>query len=69
MKNPIKAIENEKCCKKQDWEQMSMDFGGETDNRIYIMYKCTHHRNVTNIRRKKAHVWKYIMCTVFVQKG
>jgi len=41
VKNPIKAIENEKCCKKQDWEQMSMDFGGETDNRIYIMYKCT----------------------------
>ena len=37
----IKEIENEKCCKKQDWEQMSMDFGGETDNRIYIMYKCT----------------------------
>jgi len=45
VKNPIKAIENEKCCKKQDWEEMDRDFGngegGDTDNRIYIMYKCT----------------------------
>ena len=45
MENPIRTFDNEKCCKKQDWEEMDRDFGngegGETDNRIYIMYKCT----------------------------
>ena len=38
--NPIRAIENEKCCKKQDWEEMDRDFG-DGDKEIFIMYKCT----------------------------
>jgi len=40
VENPIRALDTENCCKRQDWEEMERDFG-DGDKEIFIMYKCT----------------------------